>query len=774
MDFTDDEDGAAGSPIFGSGLGYTTDGEQLAFDAPSSPDASLASARSASDTGNDDVEMSDEDGSTLHPDADMSDDNASIVPSDQDYCECTDCDQGAAGFGFHTTDDYHAANCWDKDCEQCQARRPGVQDWHADHRPDCTDPFIDDDSKMVQTYVDGFNRVGIMPNRELVNLMKSSSRSGRRLRDLKKALGPEMDEARTQMNIGLTAMKDLKERLRVLDKDIEEFKEGGKEDELANLRKMRRKLRLEYTDACEVYAEQRAILEPLLETLKSEERMWVSTLRKLSYKQDALLTSAGLLNDDDDVEPEWTDEQYQLESVGHQPEMLEFEEEEEEEEKVDEAFQQFVQQQADAAQPVEPPTEAEEAAQIERKEKNESFERAIEVAREANETHRDRYKILFAEYVAQQNKAGRTATDLEYADEFTYPYLKEGQKLSAVVKEAEQALIAFETTVWAEVPGGYRLELDTTGYHKYAKRHENAIMEEARDSLKTLNGPKIEEWKEDVPMEEGDWTETILDEPEVIPEVIEDEMAVVIEDEVAVVNEDALDADDEPEPAPKKRSRKRGADKDFEAKGVKKRRANEDGEVAAAPVTRVEHKYNLRARKAPDPTLAPKKRVSRKGKGKDAGKVAAKGKLPAVEDGDEDVVANAPVAKKSKGKGKQPLVEDADEDDVPVASKGKGKGKQPLIQDNDNDEAPGPSAAKKQPAVERVRSPSPAPSDSNKDGNKNRFDDLAEIPLFAPNAISRPLDMDAQLAAGNTICEAEDDGRFRIDLWRNKSGYKWL
>lgn len=96
--------------------------------------------------------------------------------------------------------------------------------------------------------------------------------------------------------------------------------------------------------------------------------------------------------------------------------------------------------------------------------------------------------------------------------------------------------------------GEYRLELHTTGYHKYAKRHEKDIMAEARDSYKILDRAKIAEWKEDVPREEGDWAETIVDEPE----VIEDEMAVTIEDEVAVVDEDVLNAYDEPKPAPKK------------------------------------------------------------------------------------------------------------------------------------------------------------------------------------------------------------------------------
>lgn len=90
MKSTNDEDGAAGSIIFGSGLGYTPDGEQLAFDAPSSSDASLTGAAPASDIGDHDVEMSDEDIPAIHSDADMSDYDASAVPSDHNYCECID------------------------------------------------------------------------------------------------------------------------------------------------------------------------------------------------------------------------------------------------------------------------------------------------------------------------------------------------------------------------------------------------------------------------------------------------------------------------------------------------------------------------------------------------------------------------------------------------------------------------------------------------------------------------------------------------------------
>ncbi|KAH4069961.1 hypothetical protein HBI81_238040 [Parastagonospora nodorum] len=760
MAFTDDEDNAASFPISGSGLGFTPDGEALTFDAHSSAYASPAGAGSASDTANDDVEMSDENASAVHSDADMSDEDPSAVHSDNDYCECRDCDKGAAGHGFQT-DDYHATNCWDKDCEQCQTRRPGVQRWHVDGRPDCKDPFVEDDSHMVETYVDGFNRVGMMPNRELVNLMKSSAKSGRRFRDLKNELSPEMDEARKQMNIGLDSMKHLKERIQVMDQGIREPKEGDKEDDLASMRKVRRNLRLQYIDARDVYGEQRDMLERMIEALKSEERMWMSTMRRLSHKQDALLTASGLL-DDDVGGPEWTDEQYDIESVGEVPEILELEEEVEE---IDEAFQLFVQQQADAAQPTQPPTEVETGAQVERKEQNESLERAIDVAREANEAHRDNYKILLARHVAEQTQAGRTATDHEYADEFTYIYLTEGERLSIVLRDAEQALIEFETGLWAVVPSGeYRLELDTTGYHKNVKRHEKDIRAEGFDSSRTLDRARIDGWKEDVPREGGDWAETIVDEPE------------IIEDKVAVVDEGALDVVDEPEPSPKKRSRKRGADTVLESSGAKKRRHNEDGEASAAPVTRIhQHKYNLRARKGPDPALVPKKRVSRKAKGKDPGKAAAKGKQPMVEDDDEVDAAKAQVAKKSKGKGKQPMIEEDNEDDAPIAQKAKLKGKQPLIQDSDDeDDAAGPSAAKKQHTVKRVRSPSPPASASDKIKNKNRFGDLAEIPLFAPTAISRPLDIGAQLAAGNTICEAEDDGRFRSHLWRKKNGFEEL
>lgn len=167
---------------------------------------------------------------------------------------------------------------------------------------------------MVQTYVDGFNRVGIMPNRELVNLMKSSARNGRRFRGLKKEYGPKMNDARKQMNKAQRNIEGLNKSIQVLDKEIKELKAGCKQETLEAKRKMCRTYLLTYDAACNLYTEQRAILQPMVETLKSEERMWMSTMRKLSYKQDALLTTGGLLNDDHG-EPEWEDEQYELESV---------------------------------------------------------------------------------------------------------------------------------------------------------------------------------------------------------------------------------------------------------------------------------------------------------------------------------------------------------------------------------------------------------------------------------------------------------------------------
>lgn len=595
----------------------------------------------------------------------------------------------------------------------------------------------------------------MMPNLEAMNLMRSCARSGRKFRTLKTDLQTKMDDIRKKMNDACEDMQDLRTRISLVDADI---KRQGKRPE-RELIKIRGLWRQDYRNANAEYAQMRQHMEALIFQLKEEEKVWIGTMRKLNDIHDTTLTNSGLLKDEN--VPYWNDADYEIQSVGPAPEIMEFDE------TVPDLDDDAEKNDAAAQPALDPEAKALRVKEMERRRKYSELENALTCARHAHEKHRGRYGKLLREYIEQQEEDdNREVTHIELATEFAPIFFTQWQELRQAYRAAKDALAAFVQTQWEK---GIMLHLSCD--HENVAVHEAGIAAEGKASLERLNWEKIESWM-DTDIDMVKIAETVVEDLETSVVASQDDLDQDAEsmdvdnageagDNVTAEKEIAI-AEDVEEPRPAKVSQKRKATSRIEPNRSKKRVRNvvAPSEEPEEPVIRVQKRNNLRARKAPVPEPAPK--------GAAPQKKATNGKetIEKITDEELDVQSSGTAAKKTKGK--EPAI-------------AKSKGKEAAAKQSATTSASTATKSKKRPwlkSVKEVASPLIAKlsrfNNKNDIGNDTRsrspspLAHLATIPVNAPLAISNPLRIGDIYHDGGSVAHVDPEYRFKTELWCKK------
>jgi hypothetical protein len=97
-----------------------------------------------------------------------------------EQCSCGQCTSGEASHcGADTYNTYHATNCWQPECRQCQEKLPGIDPWDAKKAHEGEEIYTKGPSIMAQTYAEGQNLVVLLPIADVVSVMVSSARAKR-------------------------------------------------------------------------------------------------------------------------------------------------------------------------------------------------------------------------------------------------------------------------------------------------------------------------------------------------------------------------------------------------------------------------------------------------------------------------------------------------------------------------------------------------------------------------------------------------------------------
>jgi hypothetical protein len=292
---------------------------------------------------------------------------------------------------------------------------------------------------LAQIPAEGSNIMAIIPTQHIVHLMKTSALCGRRFRDKKRELEPEMDMLTEEMSSCYLRIQDCEQRMLHAEQDPDEADAAVAEQCGQERRK---------------YRELRQALSVLCRQLKDIEKDWIQAMRRLNEHHDSALVNCGLLDVDKETD-EWGDADYAYDDPI--PEDLlatstassdAFEIELGSEYDIPEAQidDQPAEQPVQARSPdnkanVVDADNASHHEAMELRTPHQEHERNVLDAHKAYDRYRKDYKPLLQQYIREQREE-RNDADADFATEFGPIYLQKGQEYAAEVQAEDRAKAA--------------------------------------------------------------------------------------------------------------------------------------------------------------------------------------------------------------------------------------------------------------------------------------------------------------------------------------------